>query len=286
MSFDSVHTLAIYDFCVTNFNIPCTDTEQENSKGKMGWVKALERYKKQHNDMCELKENDGKMADIAMRPVARAKSIRAKDAKRKSLYLIEGQSHSVWIPPNKPDVKTTSFTDVVMEVVRNNKQDLFERQQRLHNRVTATQQVLKVQREEFGDASKAEGGEGVTTTMPQKSKMWQKSIKKVIEDNVKAKRGMRSKHFHDVVSQYMIATSTTSNCVDQSTAESTTTHAKAEARHALRMWRNKYMENKSKKPEFPNKTIASVAPHPLQHGIDQHDDSSCETMPESSSLKQ
>lgn len=255
------------------------DTEQGPSKGKLAWMKALDRYKEQQT--CELKESDGKVADTLLRPTAKTKSIRAKHDKRKALYLIAGQSHSVWTP-KKPSVKATGFTDVVMEVVRN-KQDLLERQQRLRSRVMATQQVLKVQREEFADASKVEGGDE-SPPLPQKSKMWQKAIKKVIEDNTKAKRRKRSKrslHFHDVVSQYMASTSSASNHVDQPTAGSTTTHAKAVARHALRLWRSQYMEDSKKFKVLKKKPFASVASLPL-HGIVQHD--SCKTIPEEKEL--
>ena len=241
----------------------------------MAWIEAVRRHREQ--SMCEDKESDEKMADTQLRSTAKTKSIRAKYDKRKALYLIAGQSHSVWTP-KKPSVRATGLSDVVMEVVKN-KQDLLERQQRLRSRVMATQQVLKVQREEFADASKDEGDE--SPPLPQKTKMWQKAIKKVIEDNTNAKRRKRSKrslHFHDVVSQYMASTSAASNHDNQPTAESTTTHAaKAEARHALRMWRSQYMDDSKKLKVLKKKPFSSLASLPL-HGIDQHD--SCKTIPE------
>ena len=224
-------------------------------------MRVLERYKESE---CRLsQEEEGKVPDAKLRSTAKTKSIRQKQDKRKALYLVAGQSHSVWTP-RKPSLKQQSaFTDVVMEVVRN-KQDLQERQKRLRSRVRATQLVLKVQREELEEKEGGGGGEGERVQTPTtERKMWQKVIKKVMVENTKAKRGKHSKrslHFHEVVSQYAEKMAKANNS-DEEAAESTARQAKADARRALKQWRSQYLgqSKSSMRKKKPLKPFSSVA---------------------------
>ena len=216
-----------------------TASEDVPSQAKMAWMRVLERYKENE---CRLSQEDEDMVpDAQLRTTAKTQSIRQKQEKRKALYLVSGQRHSVWIPGQQTSIKRQGFTDVVMEVVQN-KQDLKARQKRLRSRVMATQLVLKVQREELDDAEREEGErEEEVRTPTSEKKMWQRVIKKVIEENTKAKRKKRTKrsfHFHEVVSQY--AEKMDKSGQDEETVRSTTLQAKAEARHALRQWRSQY----------------------------------------------
>ena len=183
--------------------------------------------------------------------------------------------------PRRPSKPCAGFTDIVMEVMRN-KQDLLERQQRLRSRIMATQQVLKVQREEMAAMSDEDGEEDSTVqeAAAEKKKKWQRAIKKVMEDNTKAKKkpSKRSIHFHDVVSQY-VATMSTSSHDDATVDQFTVTQAKAEARNSLRQWRSQYMESTKQKKKNPMKQSSSVPIIPM-HATVQHE--MCPTIPEES----
>ena len=143
-----------------------------------------------------------------------------------SVYLRDGQIHSVWKPkkssvvsPTTPKPPPSKFADVVNEVMRQGKLNLRERQRQLFSRVTATQAVLKEQNEELAavaelteeeeEEEKENGvrstGEGVCTATTTKKK-WQKLIKTVIdenkdEDKSKKKRNKKRStvYFHEVV---------------------------------------------------------------------------------------
>ena len=243
----------------------CTVCEEEPSQAKLAWMRVLERYKENE---CQLsQEDEGTVPDTQLRSTAKTKSIRQKQDKRQALYLVAGQSHSVWTP-RKPSLKQPALTDVVMEVVRN-KQDLQERQKRLRSRVLATQLVLKVQREEFEEGG--EGEEGRVQTPNTEKRMWRKAITKVMEENTKAKRRKRSKrslHFHEVVSQYAEKMAK-ANQNNEEAAESTVRQAKADARRALKQWRSQYI-SQSKKKKTPLKPFLSVANIPVQQPASQH----------------
>ena len=263
--------------------ISSTVSEEEPSQAKLAWMRVLERYKQNE---CRLsQEDEGTVPDAHLRSTAKTKSIRQKQDKRKALYLVAGQSHSVWTPRQPSFKKKPALTDVVMEVVRNT-QDLKERQKRLRSRVMATQLVLKVQREELEEEEEEEGGEGrgegVQTPTTEK-RMWQKVIKKVIAENTKAKRGKRSKrsfHFHDVVSQYAEKMAK-ANQNDEETVQSTAKQAKADARRALRQWRSQYFTSQSRpsmKTKRPLKPFSSVANIQVQQPAAQH--GVCDTITE------
>ena len=150
----------------------------------------------------------------------------------RSVYLRDGEVHSVWKPKKvqpvtnpitTPTLPPSNFADVVHEVMRQHgKLNLRERQRQLLSRVTATQAVLKEQNEELAagagmtdeedDEEKKEGvGErtaastGGNRETPSK-KMWQHAIKTVIDENKnddeKTKKRIRKKstvRFHEVV---------------------------------------------------------------------------------------
>ena len=249
-----------------------TVCEEEPSQAKLAWMRVLERYKENE---CRLsQEEEGTVPDAQLRSTAKTKSIRQKQDKRRALYLVAGQSHSVWTPRKPSLKKQPAFTDVVMEVVRN-KQDLQERQKRLRSRVRATQLVLKVQREELEEEEGGGGGEGERVQTPTTEKrMWQKVIKKVMVENTKAKRGKRSKrslHFHEVVSQYAEKMAK-ANQNDEEAAESTVRQAKADARRALKQWRSEYLgrSKSSMRNKKPLKPFSSVAHIHVQQPASHH----------------
>ena len=141
----------------------------------------------------------------------------------RSVYLRDGEIHSVWKPkhnsltsPTTPSPPPTNFADVVSEVMRQ-KLNLRERQRKLFSRVTATQAVLKEQNEELAavaelteedeEKEREEGltSEGVRNDTPSK-KMWKQAIKTVINENKdeekktkKLNRKRSTVHFHEVV---------------------------------------------------------------------------------------
>ena len=139
----------------------------------------------------------------------------------RSVYLRDGEIHSVWKPiknpqttPTAPSPPPTHLADVVHEVMRQKKLDLRERQRQLNSRVTATQAVLKEQNEELAavaelteDEEKEKDdllSEDETRETPSK-KMWQHVIKTVMEENKddkkkkKRNRKRSTVHFHEVV---------------------------------------------------------------------------------------
>ena len=251
----SIHSIIVLIILLLWVGYCSADTEEEPPLTKLTWLKALEKYKEQKS---AIDQNDEPVGDTQLRSEAKTKSIRAKQDKRKPLYLSAGQRHSVWTP-KQPSLKKTSLTDVVMQVVQN-KQDLRERQQRLRSRVMATQLVLKEQREEMveDDGEKSEAEQNMT---PEKRVKWQTAIKKVIDDNTKAKkkRSKRSIHFHDVVSRYAATMSTTTR--DDSAIQSINLQAKADARMALHQWRSQYWgdpkQSRSRKPSIAKQSFSA-----------------------------
>ena len=240
-------------------------SEEGPSSAKLAWMRVLERHKQSE---CQLSQEDT-VPDAQLRTTAKTQSIRQKQDKRKALYLVAGRNHSVWTPRQR-SLKQQGFTDVVIEAVKS-KQDLKERQKRLRSRVMATQLVLKVQRE----AVREEGGgeeEEVQTPKTEK-KMWQRVIKKVMEENTKVRRKKRSKrslHFHDVVSRY-VEKMERSTSQDEETVQSTTLQAKADARRALRQWRSQYLgkpmqpKRSSSLKQFSSLSNIEVRQPPAEH---------------------
>ena len=148
----------------------------------------------------------------------------------RSVYLRDGEIHSVWKPkhnsltsPTTPSPPPTNFADVVSEVMKQ-KLNLRERQRKLFSRVTATQAVLKEQNEELAavaelteeEDEEKESEEGLMserarTDTPSK-KMWKQAIKTVIDENkgeeTKMKKRNRKRstvHFHAVVTNKLAA---------------------------------------------------------------------------------
>ena len=141
----------------------------------------------------------------------------------RSVYLRDGETHTVWKPsapsPVTPTAPPSHFADVVHEMMRQNgKMNLRERQRQLLSRVTATRQVLKEQNEELaavaelteeeGDEDK-EGQQRSVSAPGQRDtpgrKMWQHLIKSVIDGKKESERDRKRNrkrstvHFHEVV---------------------------------------------------------------------------------------
>ena len=168
----------------------------------------------------------------------RAKTSSIKDEK-KALYTTSGQNHSVWTP-RRPSIQQPAFTDIVMEAIRN-KNNLSERQKCLQARITATNTVLKVQREELGDATGEEGGEESQTHQPEK-KRWQKAIGCVVEGNTRAKASQqrrRSHQFHEAVSECV--ENMTDKSQDDEATNAMALQATAQTRQAVKLWRSKLL---------------------------------------------
>ena len=224
----------------------------------MAWIRLVERCKSEMNsDTHETQP----ISDTMLRSTSKTKSIKAKRDKRNALYLDRGRRHTVWTP-KRPSKTSVGFTDVVMEVVKN-RQSLLERQRRLRNRVMATQHVLKVQREVITNEDEEESGK-IQQSTGNKQKKWKKVITKVMEENAKMKRNpsKTSIRFHDIVSQYVEATS---KC-DNDNAQSTATQAKAAARKSLRHWKSQFMEApKTQKRMKKTSTESSLPIHSIVH---------------------
>lgn len=139
---------------------------------------------------------------------------------KESLYLDGDEMHTVWKPRS---IRRWSTRDIHM------------RRNMLLNRVWATQQVLKVQREDGPSTPEKRH----STNMERK--MWKRAITNVIDDNAKKDKGKRSSkknlHFHDVVSGYMARVGS-----DGAVAYSATSQANEEARSAMRQWKSGYIE--------------------------------------------
>ena len=149
-----------------------------------------------------------------LRPERRRKSIKEKKERRKALYLDEGQAHTVWKPKHLTKKQSSGVSTTMLELEKQ-RQDLHERQQKLLSRVKATQEVLKVQREELATLDKDDTEEeGIQDnaqqlTLNERGKR-QNVITRETEENSKLKkkrrnRKKRSMHFHNSVSQYVAA---------------------------------------------------------------------------------
>ena len=137
------------------------------------------------------------MTDVLVDPKkTQIQGIKPKPRKQDSLYLDTSRKHAIW----KPQQQERSFSDGYIEVLES-RQDLIDRRKRLHHRVCATQEVMKVQREELEDVEgDDELGDG-HQSMPKEGKKWQSAIKKVMESNANAKTRKKCLQFHDSVTQ-------------------------------------------------------------------------------------
>ena len=220
----------------------------------MAWMKIVERHKECKSELYPDTQETQPMPDSS---ISKTQSSRAKSDKQEALYLDRGRRHTVWTPRKT----SVGFTDVVMEVVKN-RRSLRERQQTLRNRVMATQHVLKVQREVITNEDEEESGRTQQSTA-EKPKQWGKVITKVIEENAKMKKTpskMRT-HFHDIVSQYMEATSKS----DGDDTPSTTTQAKVAALKSLQHWKNQLMEVPQRKRMQEMSTESSIQTPVIVH---------------------
>ena len=153
----------------------------------------------------EVSPNDADKAlsgtQLIIRPESQRRSIKQKQQRRKALYLDNGKAYTIWKPKYS---KTTGASNTVLEMDKQ-KQDLYERQQKVLSRVQATREVLKVQREELATLEdETENSVQQCTTVREK---WSNTITRMTKENEKEKeqqsRKKRSTYFHNTVSQYM-----------------------------------------------------------------------------------
>ena len=223
----------------------------------MAWMRIVERHKQSKSELDPDTQETQPMPDSS---ISKTQSGRAKSDKQEALYLDRGRRHTVWTP--KHSRKTSvGFTDVVMEVVKN-RRSLRERQRTLRNRVMATQHVLKVQREVITNEDEEESDRTQQSTA-EKPKQWGKVITKVIEENTKMKKtpSKRRTPFHDIVSQYMEATSKS----DGDDTQSTTTQAKVAALKSLQHWKNQLMEVPQRKRTQEMSTESNISTPVIVH---------------------
>ena len=185
-------------------------TEGETmSRARGHWRKALSIIKREKKDI--------ELVTLRKARPRRSKSKRSAHHldSRKSLYLFEGQEHTVW----KPTKETKGFSDIVLQVIQN-KKDLLERQQKLDNRIQATRQLLKEQREELVNLE--DSVSSPSPPPPPKGRTWSGAISKVVKENneqrkVSSERRQtkrqllrnKSLHFHDAVTKYVTMMSPT-----------------------------------------------------------------------------
>ena len=149
-------------------------------------------------------------------PPAHSSERSRKRNKMRSLYLHDGEAHTVWKPKQQSQkTPSTKFYNVVREAIAR-KNELYERQKILENRVQATRHVLKMKKEELVIISEEEV-EGKATeherlntshTSLEIEQNSQHATKKEEEEldskSPKRSRKMRrfSLHIHNMVSQY------------------------------------------------------------------------------------
>lgn len=151
----------------------------------------------------------------------KTQSIKRKRTEQGSLYLNAFREHTIW----KPQCQERRLSGGCVDVSEN-RQDLLDRKKRLQYRVIATQEVLKVQREELEDIEEVEELGGVHRSMPKEQRRWHKAIKKVMENNTKVKSKRKCLQFHDSVTQRVVMMSESSY---KDSAESRDTSANEEA---------------------------------------------------------
>lgn len=144
---------------------------------------------------------DKALSGTQLRPESKRRSIKQKQQRRKALYLDNGEAYTIWKPKY---LKTAGASNTVLEMDKQ-KQDLYERQQKVLSRVQATREVLKVQREELATLEdETENSVEQRTTVREK---WSNTITGMTKENEKEKeqqsRKKRSTYFHNTVSQYV-----------------------------------------------------------------------------------
>ena len=158
------------------------------------------------------------------------KATNMKQDKKTAISLDDGQTHTVWRPEHVSSLGRDS--------------GLLERRKRLLNRVWATQQVLRVQSDEGkGDSQQQHN------TEPVKRKQWQRALKNVTiahRRKVTMRRcSTENFPFHDIVSQYATAISTS----DRDDDTKAMAKAKFDARNAMRLWKSEYIQEGSMKEQ-------------------------------------
>ena len=144
-----------------------------------------------------------------------------KTKKRKgvrSLYLHDGEAHTVWKPIQLSETTpSTKFFNVVREAMAR-KNELYERQKNLESRIQATRNVLKMKKDELvtiveeeveeeGNVTEQEGLNTSHTSTEIKQKSQQATTKEEEELDSKIPKRMRKMslfplQIHNMVSQY------------------------------------------------------------------------------------
>lgn len=148
---------------------------------------------------------DKALSGTQLRPESKRRSIKQKQQRRNALYLDNGEAYTIWKPKY---LKTAETSNTVLEMDKQ-KQDLYERQQKVLSRVQATREVLKVQREELATLED-ETEEDVKSSVRQCTTLrekWPNTVTGMTKENEKEKeqqsRKKRSTYFHNTVSQYV-----------------------------------------------------------------------------------
>lgn len=160
-------------------------------------------------DPTEVSPKDAKKAFIGtqLRPESQRRSIKQKQQRRKALYLDNGEAYTIWKPKYSKKNVSAGASNTVLEMDKQ-KQDLYERQQKVLSRVQATREVLKVQREELATLE----DETEETSVQQFTSDREKSSHTITgmtltKENDKEKeqqsRKKLSMYFHNTVSQYV-----------------------------------------------------------------------------------
>lgn len=143
-----------------------------------------------------------------LRPESKRRSIKQKQQRRKALYLDNGEAYTIWKPKYLKKNISVEASNTVLEMDKQ-KQDLYERQQKLLSRVQATREVLKVQREEMAtleDDTEEDVRMSVQECTSDRENL-PKTITGEVEKNEEEKERQsmkkRSMYFHNTVSQYV-----------------------------------------------------------------------------------
>ena len=168
----------------------------------------------------------------------REKAIHTDEDQTKAISLDDGQTHTVW----KPEHMSSLGRDF----------SLLERRKRLLNRVWATQQVLRVQSDE------GKGGNQQHSSVAVKQKQWQKALKKATtvrrRKSTMRRQSTQNLPFHDIVSQYATAISTS----DRDNDTKAMAEAKFDARSAMRLWKSQYIQEGGMKEELTPRSSLPV----------------------------
>ena len=154
-------------------------------------------------------QSNSVMTDVLVNPKPK---LRQQD----SLYLDTSRKHTIW----KPQWQERNPSDGCIDVLES-RQDLIDRRKRLQHRVIATQEVLKVQREELEGVEVDKELGGVHHSVTKEGKKWQTAIKKVMESNAKAKTRGKYLQFHKSVTQQVEMMTKSRDSADTSANEET-----------------------------------------------------------------